>query len=63
MTETIHLAHRLHNLVAQHGMVAVLHTLASIMVDRGNVAGGMVSEIAAIEEWLVSQYNLSPRPR
>jgi hypothetical protein len=39
----------------------VLQALASIMADTGNVTGGMVSEIAAVEEWLVVQYNLRPR--
>jgi hypothetical protein len=62
MTET-RLAASLQNLVAQHGLVAVLHTLASIMSDTGNVTGGMISEIAAIEEWLLAQENLRPRPR
>jgi hypothetical protein len=51
------LADRLSILVRERGMVAVLQTLAHIMAGAGNVTGGMVSEIAAIEEWLEAQHN------
>jgi hypothetical protein len=61
MTETT-LANTLRKLVAQHGLGAVLQALASVMADMGTVTGGLVSEIAAIEEWLEVQYNLRPRP-
>jgi hypothetical protein len=57
MMDTIPLGDTLHDLVVQHGLVTVLRALASIMADTGNVTGGMVSEIAAIEEWLVAEHN------
>jgi hypothetical protein len=62
MTEPTFLADALRKLIAQHGMVAMLQALANVMADQGNVTGGTVSEIAAIEEWLEAQYNLRPRP-
>ena len=57
MTENAYLASALHNLVVQHGLVAVLNTLASVMADSGNVTGGIVNEIAAVEEWLEAQHD------
>jgi hypothetical protein len=58
---TSDLANTLNNLVGKHGMVAVLQTLANLMADTGNVTGGMVSEIAAIEAWLQTQNNPGQR--
>jgi hypothetical protein len=58
---TTDLADALHDLVAQHGLVAVLQKLASVMAETGNVTGGMISEIAAIEDWLAAQHNAFPR--
>ena len=57
MTHTAHLDGSLRDLVSKFGLVAVLQTLTSIMAEAGNVTGGMVSEIAAIEEWLEAQQN------
>ena len=61
MTETTNLADTLRTLVAQHGISAVLEMLASIMADRGNVTGAIVSEIAAIEAWLQAQHSPAQR--
>ncbi len=55
MNDTSDLAIALRHLVQQHGVPAVLQTLALVMGDTGNVTGGVVSEVAAVEEWLASQ--------
>ena len=46
----------LRDLVVQHGLLTVLQTVARLMSDTGNVTGGIVSEVAAIEEWLAAQH-------
>jgi hypothetical protein len=46
----------LHDLVVQHGLLTVLQTVARLMGDTSNVTGGILSEVAAIEEWLAAQY-------
>jgi hypothetical protein len=61
LDQTSDLANTLNNLVVEHGMVAVLQTLANLMADTGSVTGGMISEIAAIEAWLQAQHNPTQR--
>jgi hypothetical protein len=51
----------LRDLVGQHGLPTVLQTLARIMADTGSVTGGIISEVAAIEEWLAAQHGQCQR--
>jgi hypothetical protein len=41
--------------VVQHGLAAVLEAVARIMASRGSVTGGILSEVAGIEDWLATQ--------
>jgi hypothetical protein len=54
MDDNPDLAVALRDLVAQYRLPTVLRTLARIMADTGNVTGGIVNEVAAIEEWLAA---------
>lgn len=42
-------------LVAQHELPVVLEELAHVMANIGSVTGGVISEVAAIENWLANQ--------